>query len=356
MYIVIFKYVEKIPCLMERKSRVFEPLDVTSIEPYTLSDKISLSEKDHLILDHFLEWVDRPIHASAIARGITLTDKSGKVIRSITRKHVTDRCKYLEKMGILKHTSKKPPRGAKSRTPHYYLSQDIEPFQTLVELYLNRGNFMKRLVFMQSKYTYSAIEKNITEMLVRWLVPDDDSEFFSDFVLLLVRRRIQRYPAEHDEGGGGSRGGETEGRDLTGPGGFEYVQGLIRELKTLSRERVEGDILSLFEELGVFTDEQKRTYTNMAKISPSALHLLVFLPFPKLWAQYQELGLHEILDDLDMEPRKKARQKKDWQLMNKGIYGLLYHSMKVDVMRYPFLVMRTDKRKLFHDLVSGSGR
>jgi hypothetical protein len=341
---------------MMRTSRVFEPFDVTSIEPYTLSDKISLSEKDHLILDYLLEWGDRPIHASAIARGITLTDKSGKVIRSITRKHVIDRCKYLEKIGILKHTSKKPPRGAKPRTPHYYLSEGTESFQTLVELYLNRGNFMKRLIFMQSKYTYSAIEKNITEMLVRWLVPDDNSEFFSDFVLLLVRRRIRQYPAEYDEGEVEFQGVEAEGRDSTGPGGFEYVQGLIQELKSLSREQVEGDILSLFEELGVFTEEQKRTYANMAKISPSAVHLLVFLPFAKLWEQYRDLGLHEILDDLDVEPKKKARQKMDWWLLNKGIYGLLYHSMKVDVMRYPFLVMRTDKRKLFHEIVSGSAK
>ncbi|MCK4443541.1 MAG: hypothetical protein KAW09_03290, partial [Thermoplasmata archaeon] len=90
---------------MRRTPRVFEPLGVVPVEPYTPTYDIQLSEKDQLILDYLLEWGDRPIHASAIARGITLTDKSGKVIRSITRKHVIDRCKYLEKIGTLKHTS-----------------------------------------------------------------------------------------------------------------------------------------------------------------------------------------------------------------------------------------------------------
>jgi hypothetical protein len=169
LYIDIFKYVSTIGVLMTRASGIFEPLSIGPVELRTLGDELTLTPRDHLILDHLLTWGNEPIHVSAIARGIEVKDKSGRTIRSITRKHCMDRCGYLEGIGILKHSSRKPPRGAIPRTPHYYLNEDIDSFQTLVQVYLEKGVFWKKLIFMQSRYTYSAIERNITKMLLRWL-------------------------------------------------------------------------------------------------------------------------------------------------------------------------------------------
>lgn len=336
---------------MKRASGIFEPLSVGPVELRTLGDELTLTPRDHLILDHLLTWGNQPIHVSAIARGIEVKDRSGRTIRSITRKHCMDRCGYLEGIGILKHSSRKPPRGAIPRTPHYYLNEEIDPFQTLVQVYLEKGVFWKKLTFMQSRYTYSAIERNITKMLLRWLVPDEDIESSGDLIMLQVKSRMQRLIAE-------SEVPEDQSDDSASAdtGGFERIAEAIEELKSASRERIEGDIESFYEKLGAFTEEQKDLYESIVKLSPTALHVLMFLPFPKLLEQYEELGFVSILDQEGGGSGKKGKQRRKWRLLNRMIHEILFSTMMADLLRYPFLMMRVDKKQLFRDVVAKSRR
>jgi hypothetical protein len=349
LYIDIFKYVSTIGVLMTRASGIFEPLSIGPVELRTLGDELTLTPRDHLILDHLLTWGNEPVHVSAIARGIEVKDKSGRTIRSITRKHCMDRCGYLEEIGILKHRSRKPPRGAIPRTPHYYLNEDIDSFQTLIQVYLEKGVFWKKLTFMQSRYTYSAIERNITKMLLRWLIPDEDIDSSGDLIMLQVKSRMQRLVAE-------SEGPEEETEDSSSvdTGGFESIAEVIEELKSASRDQIESDIESFYEELGAFTDEQKGLYESIVKLSPTALHVLMFLPFPKLLEQYEELGFVSILDQEGIGSRKKGKQGRKWRLLNRVIHEILFSMMMADLLRYPFLMMRVDKRQLFRDVVRKS--
>lgn len=351
LYIAIFKYLSPIRVHMKRASGIFAPLSVGPVELRTLDDELTLTPRDHLILDHLLTWGNQPIHVSAIARGIEVKDKSGRTVRSITRKHCMDRCGYLEGIGILKHRSRKPPRGAIPRTPHYYLNEDIDSFQTLVQVYLEKGVFWKKLTFMQSRYTYSAIERNITKMLLRWLIPDEDIESSGDLIMLQVKSRMQRLIAE-------SEGPEEEPDDSASAdtGGFERIAEVIEELKSTSRERIESDIESFYEELGAFTEEQKDMYESIVKLSPAALHVLMFLPFPKLLEQYEELGFVSILEQDDGGSRKRGKQRREWRVLNRMIHEILFCTMMADLLRYPFLMMRVDKRQLFRDVVSKSRR
>lgn len=349
LYIVIFKYPSPIRILMKRASGIFEPFSVRPVEPLALSGELLLTEKDHLILEYLLTWGNEPIHVSAISRGVKVKDKSGRTVRSITRKHCMERCRYLEEIGILSHRTRKPPRGAIPRTPHFYLNEDIESFQMLVHAYLEKGSFWKKLDFMQSGYTYSAIERNITKMLVRWLIPDKNSDCFGDLIMLLVKSRMQRSVAEFER-----REEESEEPLRADTSGFERIHGSIEDLKSASRERVEGDIESFYEELGAFTEEQKDLYESIVKLSPTALHVLMFLPFPKLLEQYEELGFVSILDQDDSGSGKKGKQRREWRLLNRMIHEILFCTMMADLLRYPFLMMRVDKRQLFRDVVSKS--
>lgn len=336
---------------MVRDSKVFEPITIAPVEPYVIAQEIKLTSKDWVILDYLLEWGAKPVHEGGIARGATITDRAGRKIRSVTKKHVGVRCRYLEKVGLLKHVSKKPPRGAFPRTPHYYLNEDLEAFQLMVDLYPGKGDVMRTLTFMQSSYLYSALEKNITKLLVRWLIPDEDSDFLKSLVLLLIKRRIRRTPTDAPSNAEEKESEEEQGDLPTEEDGLpSLVTEVLDALESMPTEQVESELLSFFEEEGAFTEEQKSTYESIGKLSPAALHLMVFLPLRKLLEQYKELGLLGVLDDFGTELEDDGEQERRWRLLNRVMHKLLYHSMMTDLMRYPFLFMRLDKRELLGKL------
>ncbi|MCK4457736.1 MAG: hypothetical protein KAW39_08355 [Thermoplasmata archaeon] len=57
---------------------------------------------------------------------------------------------------------------------------------------------------------------------------------------------------------------------------------ILDALESVPREDIDRGLLSVFDELGVYTEEQKTVYGNIVRLSPTALHLTVFLPLPKL--------------------------------------------------------------------------
>ena len=132
----------------------------------------------------------------------------------------------------------------------------------------------------------------------------------------------------------------------------EAINRLLNALNTMDRKEAESDILSFFEQVNVFTDQQKSTYLNIVKLSPTALHMLVFLPFPKLLEQYVELGLIDILVSNYMEPQPNVKQKQVWTDLNRIIRGILFHSMTVDLMRYPFLIVPKRKRVILGSILN----
>jgi len=342
---------------MGRRLELFQPIRIMPVEPYTLVEEVSLSQKDLYIIDYLLEWGNQPTHEAGIAKGVTLKDRSGRTIRSITRKHVGDRCRYLEEMGILEHVSRKPPRGAYSRTPHYYLSERIEAFQTLVNVYLDKENVMRKLTFMQSSYAESAIERNLAGMLIRFLVPEEKDRMYTAFLLHLISRKLQR---DLGESGGDEIledvQAESSEEDATRDMGAVVLRRLREILDSLTVEETESEILSLYGEVNVFTEDQKDTYRSILRLSPTALHLLVFLPFPELLNQYEDLGFIRLFEYGGGSSEKAKEQAREFRLLNRIIYELLYCSMISDMLMYPFLMMRVDKQLLFKDVIRKAER
>lgn len=341
---------------MSKSSGVFERLKLVPIEPFALGDEPLLTDKDKAIIDCYLTLGNEPRHVSRIERDATIRNRSGRIIQGVTKKHASDRCRHMEKMGLLKHVVRKPIRGSLLRTPHYYLNDDIEAFQTLVEVYLNRENVLRKIILMQSEYLDEAIDKNIEKLLVRWLIPDEEDEFMDGLTSLIIERRIRRTQPDSDKDPEVTTIERGKGTDEEKKGDQERaVQKVLDALKSIPREDIEGDLLSIFDEMGVFTKEQKTVYGNIARLSPTALHLLVFLPLPRLVQQYQELGLVDLLGPSYSESRKKEKQELGWRLTNRIVHNMLFHSMMADLMRYPFLMMRTDKRELLQDVI-GKGK
>ncbi|MHA1962572.1 MAG: hypothetical protein ACW99U_20460 [Candidatus Thorarchaeota archaeon] len=341
---------------MSKSSGVFEPLKLVPIEPFALGDEPLLTDKDKAIIDCYLTLGNEPRHVSGIERDATIRDRSGRIIQGVTKKHASDRCRHMEKMGLLKHVVRKPIRGSLLRTPHYYLSNDIEAFQILVEVYLSRENVLRKIIFMQSEYLDEAIEKNIEKLLVRWLIPDEEDEFLDGLTSLIIERRIQRAQPDSDKNIEVTTKERGKGTSQEEKGDQERaVQKVLDALKSIPPEDIEGDLLSIFDEMGVFTKEQKTVYGNIARLSPTALHLLVFLPLPRLVQQYQELGLVDLLGPSYSESRRKEKQELGWRLTNRIVDNMLFHSMVADLMRYPFLMMRTDKRELLQEVI-GKGK
>lgn len=334
---------------MSKSQTLFKPMKAMPFEPYRLMDEIELTKKDRIIIDYFLENGNQPTHECGIERGVIVEDKSGRKLRAVTKKHVGDRCRYLEKVGILKHVSKKPLRGAGYRTPHYFLNDDIEAFQILVDIYLKRENPMRMLIFMQSSYLDKAITKNISALLVRWLLPDEQIEFENKLLLFLLHEKIKRISIDLGKDNEDKNLSKQDTQDRSGS--KVAVNQLMDALKMIDRKEVEEDILSLFERLSIFTVKQKNMYTDIVKLSPTALHMLVFLPFPDLLEQYEELGLTDILIYPQSGRKRKTKQEQVWSELNRVIHKLLFHSMTVDLMRYPFLILPKRKRVILDGIL-----
>jgi hypothetical protein len=337
---------------VSKSSGAFEPVKLIPIEPFALGDEPSLTDRDKAIVDCFLTLGNEPRHVSRIERDATIRDKSGRIIQGVTKKHASDRCRQLEKMGILEHVVRKPIRGSLLRTPHYYLTNDIEAFQTLVEVYLNRENVLRKVIFMQSKYLDEAIEKNLEKLLVRWLVPDEEDDFKDAVLSLIIERRIQRAFSNLRKDTREAISGDGKDNDRTGKNGQGGTAKIVLDaLESIPLEDIEKGLLSFFDDSGAFTKEQKTLYGDIVRLSPTALHLLVFLPLPRLVRQLQELGLLDFLSPPDPATGKKREQDAAWQLTNRVIHSVLFHSMLADLIRYPFLMSRVDKRQLLQDIL-----
>jgi len=338
-------------------SSTFESFELP-VELYKLIDEIKLTEKDKIIIDYLLENGNEPTHEGGIARKVTIIDKSGRRLRSITRKHTGERCEYLEeKLGLLTHVSRKPLRGAGYRTPHYFLSDEIEAFQTLVDIYLKKENIMRMIIFMESRYLEKAVEKNLKPLLVRWLLPDKRSEYQNALLLFLIHEKLRTtfsepvIAIESKKKRIPSRQNQFKRSE-----GTENIVQILQALRSINRKEIENDLLSFFKNIGIFTEKQISTYSSIAKISPTALNILVFLPFPKLLEQYEKLGLTNILAYKGKALKGKGKQSQEWLFLNKIIHEILYHSMIVDLTRYPFLILPKRKYALLREIMHNKKR
>lgn len=327
------------------------------VEPNTLFDGVELTEKDRIIVDFFLMNNNMPTHEGGIARGATIEDKSGRQLRGVTKKHVGDRCKRMEKIGILKYKLKKPLRGAGYRTRHYYLNDEVEAFRTLVHAYLCKEDPMRRLIFMHSFYLHYAVEENIKELLFRWLIPEEEDELLGEPLFFVLGKRLQEALSvssevpeeEHQET-------DSTSEECAIDDDEERVERVLDTLRSLSHEGDETEVLSFFEQQHAFTEAQVSTYEDIVRLSPTALHLLVSLPFQRLLEQYLEIGLVKTFGLYSAEPRRKEKQPREWWLTNRIIHELLHCAMMSDVIRFPFLMMRADKRELLRDALWRSRR
>jgi hypothetical protein len=129
----------------------------------------------------------------------------------------------------------------------------------------------------------------------------------------------------------------------------ERVKRVLDALRSVSREGDDAEVLSFFEQRHAFTEAQVSTYEDIVRLSPTALHLLVFLPFQRLLEQYLEIGLVKTFGRYSDEPRWKEEQPREWWLTNRIIHELLHCAMMSDVIRFPFLMMRVDKLELLRD-------
>ncbi|MCK4455711.1 MAG: hypothetical protein KAU99_05125, partial [Thermoplasmata archaeon] len=227
------------------------------VEPNTLFDGVELTEKDKVILDFFLMNSNMPTHEGGIARGATIEDKSGKQLRGVTKKHIGDRCRRMEKIGILKYKLKKPLRGAGYKTRHYHLSDEIEAFKTLAYTYLCKEDPMRRLIFMYSFYLHYAVEENIKELLFRWLIPDEDREFLGEPLFLVLSKEFQEAHFVSDEAPEEEyQQTESTSDERSIDEDEERVERVLNALRSVSREGDDAEVLSFFEQQHAFTEAQ----------------------------------------------------------------------------------------------------
>ena len=332
---------------MWESSRTFKPISSVLIEPNTLFDGVELTEKDKVIVDFFLMNINMPTHQGAIARGATIEDKSGRQLRGVTKKHVGDRCKRMEKIGILKYKLKKPLRGTGYTTKHYYLNDEVEAFRTLVHTYLCKEDPMRRLIFMHSFYLDCAIEDNIKELLFRWLIPEEEDELLGEPLFFVLGKRLQEaFSVSSEAPEEEHRETDSTPDERSIDEDEERVKRVLDALRSVSRGGDDAEVLSFFEQQHAFTEAQVSTYEDIVRLSPTALHLLIFLPFQRLLEQYLEIGLVKTFGLYSAEPRRKEKQPREWWLTNRIIHELLHCAMMSDVIRFPFLMMRLDKRQL----------
>ncbi len=320
------------------------------VEPNTLFDGVELTEKDKVIVDFFLMNGNMPTHEGGIARGATIEDKSGRRLRGVTKKHVGDRCKRMQSIGILKYKLKRPLRGAGYNTRHYYLSDEVEAFRTLAQTYLGKEDPMRRLIFMCSFHLHHAVEKNIKELLFRWLIPGEDKEFLGEPLFLVLSKESQEahfVSGEAPEEEYQQIESTSDERSIDED--EERVERVLNALRSVSCERDDAEVLSFFERQHAFTEAQVSTYEDIVRLSPTALHLLVSLPFQRLLEQYLKIGLVRMFGLHSAEPRRKEKQPREWWLTNRIIHELLHCAMMSDVIRFPFLMMRVDKLDLLRD-------
>ena len=332
---------------MWESSRTLKPISSVLVEPNTLFDGVELTEKDKVIVDFFLMNINVPTHEGGIARGATIEDKSGRRLRGVTKKHVGDRCKRMQSIGILKYKLKRPLRGAGYKTRHYYLNDEVEAFRTLVHTYLCKEDPMRRLIFMHSLYLHCAVEENIKELLFRWLIPEEEDQLLGEPLFFVLGKRLQEAfsePSEVPEEERRETDSTSDERSIDED--EERVERVLNALRSVSREGDDAEVLSFFEQRHAFTEAQVRTYEDIVRLSPTALHLLVFLPFQRLLEQYLEIGLVKTFGLYSAEPLRNQKQPREWWLTNRIIHELLHCAMMSDVIRFPFLMMRADKQYL----------